>query len=123
MKVRHHLKRRIRIVSDINECGGGPHDCDQVCHNIPGSYKCSCEDGYTLLSDNKTCEGKKERIYIFLVLHTKTLNMNITGNSALDISVNILHDINTQSTKCCQRCITASNNGSTSVSPHLKRRI
>ena len=57
--MRPHLKRRMCIVSDINECGSGKNDCDQVCHNIPGSYKCSCGDGYTLLSDNTTCEGMK----------------------------------------------------------------
>ena len=54
------LREEYRFFADINECGSGLHDCDQVCHNIPGSYRCSCAEGFTLVSDNATCEGKKE---------------------------------------------------------------
>ena len=48
------------IVSDIDECESDQHSCDQLCHNVPGSYNCFCEEGYILLSDSKTCEDINE---------------------------------------------------------------
>ena len=32
-------------------------DCDQLCHNEDGGYRCSCEEGYMLLDNNRSCEG------------------------------------------------------------------
>ena len=43
---------------DIDECSEGNSGCSQVCTNEPGDYNCSCFNGYILLSDNYTCEGK-----------------------------------------------------------------
>ena len=51
------------IISDINECDkiigdvvskGG---CQQICSNTIGTYVCSCNDGYSLTVDGRTCEG------------------------------------------------------------------
>ena len=42
---------------DINECAAGTHDCGQVCTNTDGSFTCSCNSGYTLDSNGKTCNG------------------------------------------------------------------
>ena len=47
----------ICTVIDTDECVSGEHDCDQNCHNNDGSYTCTCEDGYTLSNDGKTCDG------------------------------------------------------------------
>ncbi len=34
------------------------HDCTQMCNNIIGTYYCSCNEGYSLdTNDNKTCKG------------------------------------------------------------------
>ncbi|XP_072176576.1 hemicentin-1-like [Diadema setosum] len=33
---------------DINECQERPTVCSQQCSNTPGSYRCSCRDGYRL---------------------------------------------------------------------------
>ena len=43
---------------DIDECdrGGGP--CHHFCTNIPGTYACSCHEGYVLGLDLATCEGQ-----------------------------------------------------------------
>lgn len=43
--------------SDIDECSNNLHDCGEHsnCGNEPGSYKCTCADGYT--GDGKTCAG------------------------------------------------------------------
>ena len=45
------------MISDINECEGGTHNCSSnaVCHNINGSYNCTCKPGY--LGDGWNCTG------------------------------------------------------------------
>eukprot|EP01071_Lankesteria_metandrocarpae_P003354 Lankesteria_metandrocarpae@DN2912_c0_g1_i2.p1 len=40
---------------DIDECTEGLSRCDEVCHNVNGSYYCSCSTGMELLSDTFTC--------------------------------------------------------------------
>ena len=44
--------------SDIDECA--EDECDQMCENTYGSYKCSCETGYKLRKSGGKwkCEGK-----------------------------------------------------------------
>ncbi|XP_044165774.1 uncharacterized protein LOC114963363 [Acropora millepora] len=65
-----------RTCTDVNECGSQgstvsqekvpdfhlqlPADCEQVCHNTPGSYICSCVSGYQLASDGKSCSDINE---------------------------------------------------------------
>ena len=44
---------------DINECTAGNNGgCSQICINTIGSYACSCQAGYVLNADNRTCAGK-----------------------------------------------------------------
>ncbi|XP_023410209.2 cartilage matrix protein isoform X1 [Loxodonta africana] len=43
------------VVSDL--CATGDHDCEQVCISSPGSYTCTCREGFTLNSDGKTCSA------------------------------------------------------------------
>ena len=44
---------------DIDECSLNitSHDCDQVCINTNGGHYCSCEEGYALKEDRRSCEG------------------------------------------------------------------
>ncbi|XP_069032474.1 cartilage matrix protein [Embiotoca jacksoni] len=42
-------------VSDL--CATGDHDCKQVCISSPGSYKCACKDGFTLMDDGRSCSA------------------------------------------------------------------
>ncbi|KAJ8367939.1 hypothetical protein SKAU_G00079670 [Synaphobranchus kaupii] len=42
-------------VSDL--CATGDHDCEQVCISKPGSYKCACKDGFTLMEDGRSCSA------------------------------------------------------------------
>ena len=37
------------VFVDINECKENTHLCspNSICHNLPGSYKCSCLEGFT----------------------------------------------------------------------------
>ena len=47
------------MYADINECDN-VDSCSQVCHNFAGGYNCSCNNGYKLISDGRTCEGMAE---------------------------------------------------------------
>ena len=42
----------------IVRCTNGDHSCEHNCHNTDGSYTCSCNSGYSLTSNNKSCSGK-----------------------------------------------------------------
>ena len=43
------------ICSDVNECNTANGGCNQICTNIIGSFVCSCNTGYELDSDQRTC--------------------------------------------------------------------
>ena len=44
--------------SDVNECSTNKGGCNQVCTNNIGSFVCSCNTGYELESDERTCVGE-----------------------------------------------------------------
>lgn len=48
-------------ISDIDECSLGTSGCTQNCTNNIGSFTCSCNTGYALASDNKTCNGELDQ--------------------------------------------------------------
>lgn len=50
------LHAHTHTVSDL--CATGDHDCEQVCISSPGSYKCACKDGFTLMDDGRSCSGE-----------------------------------------------------------------
>ena len=43
--------------TDQDECAVNIDGCDQNCHNSIGSFFCSCNNGYRLNVDGKTCDG------------------------------------------------------------------
>ena len=45
---------------DIDECATNTHDCDQLCTNTDGSFECSCNSGFTLSGDGRTCVDDDE---------------------------------------------------------------
>lgn len=45
---------------DINECEQRDM-CQHECINTPGSHKCLCPNGYRLMTNGKTCQGKKKK--------------------------------------------------------------
>ena len=45
--------------TDLNECAINNGNCGQVCTNTVGSYNCSCNGGYILNGDARTCAGMK----------------------------------------------------------------
>lgn len=42
---------------DVNECETGVHQCGegQVCHNLPGSYRCDCKAGFQRDAFGRAC--------------------------------------------------------------------
>ena len=42
---------------DIDECSLGTHECQHICENTAGGFRCLCRQGYQLNSDNTTCSG------------------------------------------------------------------
>lgn len=45
---------------DVDECKDIPGLCHQRCNNYWGSYRCSCESGYRLNENNRTCDDVNE---------------------------------------------------------------
>ena len=43
------------VFIDINECIANTDGCDQGCLNTIGSFQCTCDSGYVLSSDQRTC--------------------------------------------------------------------
>lgn len=48
----------------MDECLDNNGDCEHQCENVPGSYKCVCNDSYKLSGDNRTCtpEGGVDQV-------------------------------------------------------------
>ena len=45
--------------TDIDECNSGTHECSQLCINTFGSYRCDCQDGFSMI-DNRSCQDIDE---------------------------------------------------------------
>ena len=58
-----HLHSEKNLHSDIDECSEGTHNCDQICTNTVGSFTCSCNSGYKLLGNGKSCRGTFSKHY------------------------------------------------------------
>lgn len=45
------------IITEINECAATSSPCEHTCTNTVGSFQCSCNDGYLLDDDGRSCDG------------------------------------------------------------------
>ena len=52
----------LSIYIDVNECDKNP--CDYQCTNTDGSFTCSCNSGYELDDNGRSCKG----MYMIIVL-------------------------------------------------------
>jgi len=44
--------------TDIDECSSDRSPCEQVCVNEPGTYRCTCHQGFSVMtSDRRRCIG------------------------------------------------------------------
>ena len=55
---------------DVDECQGGLHRCGegQLCHNLPGSYRCECQTGYQYDSFRRMCVGMLAAAHVIVRL-------------------------------------------------------
>lgn len=49
------------VLVDNNECAIDNGGCDHKCTNYGGYFECSCQDGYNLHEDGKTCVDENGR--------------------------------------------------------------
>ena len=49
------------LSTDIDECEDANGDCEHLCTNTFGSFRCSCDEGFRLMEDMSTCQGMKDR--------------------------------------------------------------
>lgn len=47
------------LPTDVNECLTPGVCAHGRCYNLEGSFRCSCEQGYEVASDGKSCQGTK----------------------------------------------------------------
>ena len=59
LRVWTSLTRFHWIRVDINECGEEIDGCAQNCTNTIGSYTCSCNPGFVIDTDRRSCNGKR----------------------------------------------------------------
>ena len=53
---------------EIDECQRLLDNCQQKCINTEGSFNCSCNDGFILQDDKRTCKGKFSKLMHVLIL-------------------------------------------------------
>ena len=46
------------LVTDVNECFENISGCAHTCRNTIGGFNCSCNPGYVLGKDLRSCIGK-----------------------------------------------------------------
>ena len=64
--------------TDIDECSEGVSGCSQLCSNTVGSYRCSCQNGYQLGSDNHTCLGNIINALLMIdIAYDGQISMNV----------------------------------------------
>ena len=63
----------LSYILDINECLDDNAGCQHVCDNIPGSYLCSCNDGFMLDADQHKCSGMQIIICMYICVYTHKL--------------------------------------------------
>ena len=63
--------------ADVDECAQALHDCrpSQECHNLPGSYQCTCPDGYRKIGPECVGESGERPFWSLLCAHGLALTL------------------------------------------------
>ena len=51
------------IPTAVNQCEEGTHDCEQICLDNGATFTCTCNSGYNLARDGRSCEGELLSLY------------------------------------------------------------
>ncbi|XP_046571738.1 low-density lipoprotein receptor-like isoform X2 [Haliotis rubra] len=62
---------------DVDECSVFPPPCSQTCVNTPGSYRCSCTYGYTLVNGT-TCRVQVNSAFLLMTQIGSMKRVNLT---------------------------------------------
>ena len=70
---KHFSEDFLNFFADIDECYAG-NECsaNALCHNLHGSYNCTCKEGY--YGDGKTCTGEACSVFIFSATFVRRVN-------------------------------------------------
>ena len=79
-----HIQSTVVILNtDIDECTEGTHQCQQNCHNTIGSYTCSCNNGFTIDTDGRSCNGRLKLVYTTCYwVYSKLIDIDECSNGA-----------------------------------------
>ena len=73
-------------IVDINECRSHNGGCNHHCTNSHGSFRCSCNNGYSLQRNKKTCVGK----YIVINIHVQIITVRSNVYVIKDIHCKVI---------------------------------
>lgn len=91
-------------IIDINEClNETTQNCEQICENTIGSYKCSCRLGYALTTNNISCERKFIIYNNYLIITESVQKCFETLSSPLNGTISCPNDQVTNSS-CLTTC-------------------
>ncbi|XP_075157166.1 putative vitellogenin receptor yl isoform X2 [Haematobia irritans] len=77
------------LCMDIDECVEQYGVCSQMCTNSAGSYRCHCDDGYILRSDNHTCEAVGEEALLLYTTQVTVMGLNLRSRRVYTVAKNL----------------------------------
>ena len=88
------------MYADVDECSDGIHDCMQNCNNTLGSYICTCDSGFIIDADGRTCDGKHKWSSILWLL-LKPYVWDVISCPCMQTSMNVAMEL-----KAVSKCAT-----------------
>ena len=93
------LLKNISLPTDVNECNSNNGNCAQVCTNTVGSYSCSCNTGYRLASDSRTCSGKQHIFCFYNYFHVIKFDLD-----SIFVLLSDINECSANTDNCAQTC-------------------
>ncbi|NWW86753.1 PROS protein, partial [Rhynochetos jubatus] len=98
-----------RCEEDRNECEDLNGGCSQRCSNLPGSYRCLCEDGYFMHSNKRDCGGrnsleKKLLMNLKMLLMERKICLLLTEHNFFSVHACVYVDECAENV-CTQLCV------------------